>query len=282
MMKSPARAETETGRLWPAWARLRSPLDARTQIRPSVRAIPTLVVLSALFVPMTSCGASNEAAGTGPRATRREATTSTLGTGASTNAPGDVSEVTTPPTPNTVDTSTTTGPALAEGRLCDPGPSASAGIDESVPADRRGEALVEHLTGIDELAIPEEEEGIVIIYDDPNYGGVWGDRQGGWVVAVLDCSRVDADRIAEIAGGADAVRLIEVPYAFEKVNQFSNRLINELDEVGVAGDVWIDSTLTGRLIRVVVEDPTQLETSFGASVPQDAFVIEQGELAQDA
>jgi hypothetical protein len=50
----------------------------------------------------------------------------------------------------------------------------------------------------------------------------------------------------------------------------------------VAGDVWIDSTLTGRWIRVVVEDRTELDSSFGASVPSNAFVIEEGGLIQEA
>lgn len=77
------------------------------------------------------------------------------------------------------------------GQPCEPGPSPDAGVDDTIDPDRRAEALVLHLTGVDELAVTEENEGEELRYDDPNYGGVWGDFAGGWVVAVLDCSQVD-------------------------------------------------------------------------------------------
>ncbi len=168
----------------------------------------------------------------------------------------------------------------AAGKLCDPGPDASVVSDDTIDRDRRGEALVEHLTGIDEMKLQSEQEGIDIIYDDPNYGGVWGDFAGGWVVAVLDCSKVDADRIAEIAGGTDSVRLIEVRYAFEEVNDFRDRLVSELQDSDVAGDVFIDSTLTGRHIRVIVRTPDKLDADFGSTIPADAFFVDSGQLMQ--
>lgn len=170
---------------------------------------------------------------------------------------------------------------LATGELCEPGPASSAAADDAVNPDQRGEALVKFLTGIDELVLQEEEEGVDIVYDDPNYGGVWGDSAGGWVVAVLDCSIVDADRIAEIAGGADAVRLIRVAHTFVEVNDYRDRLVSELRSSGVAADVLIDSTLTGRRIRVIVNDGEQLGEDFGSDVPDTAFTIEVGETSQE-
>ena len=169
---------------------------------------------------------------------------------------------------------------LAMGELCEPGPDPSVAADESIDPERRGEALVKFLTGIDELVLQEEQEGIDIVYNDPNYGGVWGDFAGGWVVAVLDCSIIDADRIAEIAGGTDAVRLIHVAHTFEEVNDFRNRLVSELRASGIAADVPIDSTLTGRQIRVIVNDAEQLDANFGFGIPQTAFTIEDGETSQ--
>lgn len=172
-----------------------------------------------------------------------------------------------------------TSSELAMGELCEPGPDPSVSADDAVEG-QRGEALVKFLTGIDELVLQEEEEGIDIVYDDPNYGGVWGDSAGGWVVAVLDCSIVDADRIAEIAGGADAVRLIHVAHTFEEVNDFRDRLVSELRASGVAADVPIDSTLTGRQIRVIVNDAEQLDENFASDIPETAFTIEVGETSQ--
>lgn len=155
--------------------------------------------------------------------------------------------------------------------LCKPGPSPDAGIDETVETDRRVEALVLHLTGIDELVVQEESEGEDIVYDDPNYGGVYGDFNGGLVVAVVDCSLVDADRIAQIAGGPDAVQLIEVPYSFEEVNGFADELLHR--EV----DVSIDSTTSGRWIVVTVEDVGDLPRNYGDGVPEDVFSVVEGE-----
>ena len=166
------------------------------------------------------------------------------------------------------------GQQAALGQPCDPGPSPDAGVDETIDPDRRGEALVLHLTGIDELAVNEENEGEDIRYDDPNYGGVYGDSAGGWVVAVVDCSQVDPDRIAQIAGGPDAVRLIEVAYSFEQMNRFEDVLRGQLADAGIQLDVNIDSTLDGRTITLMVGDPGLLPENFGDGVPDDAYTID--------
>ena len=159
--------------------------------------------------------------------------------------------------------------------LCEPGPSGNVGADTTVDPDRRAEALVFHLTGIDETVALLENEGEEIIFDDPNYGGVYGDFNGGIVVAVVDCSLVDADRIAELAGGPDVVQLIEVPYSFEEVNGFRDALLHEDAEVS------IESTVTGRWIVVTVEAFDDLPDNYGSSVPEDVFTIVEGELSTD-
>lgn len=163
---------------------------------------------------------------------------------------------------------------------------AGDGTDDCVPAtpdsvaatgdpDRRIEDIVEYLTGerqTDDVPV----EGKI---DDPDFGGVWGDRRGGVVVAVLDCSLVDADRLAEMAGGSGSLHLIEVPYTFRQVDGFRDRLTQELGEIGVEGDVLIDSTTEGRTIRVVVEDPGSLPDSFGSGVPADLFEVVKGPIS---
>ncbi len=188
--------------------------------------------------------------------------------------PAGVATVPTPPSPSTAD---------ALGSTTSPGSSTVCAVPAGVAADesvsgRRGEALVELLTGIDEVAVRAEDEGAEIEFDDPNYGGVWGDRAGGWVVAVVDCSVVDLGRVAALAGGSQSVRVIEVARSFAEVDDISDRLVDEIRRRGLRAEVRIDSTPDGRLIRVVVEDASLLDAGIGESVPADAFVIEIGSL----
>lgn len=173
-------------------------------------------------------------------------------------------------------------PAEAEispggGRPCEPGPSPSAASGDSID-DLRGERLVEFLTGIDETSLPEGEE---LVVDDPNYGGVWGDTKGGWVVAVVDCALVDADRLAELAGGPDRLHLIEVPLSFMEVDNLRVALLDQLLQTGVAGSVQIDSTTTGRQIVVVSEDPSALPADFGSGSAPGIVAVIQGEAPQE-
>ena len=174
---------------------------------------------------------------------------------------------------STTETGSGAGSPAAQGQPCDPTPSPDAGVDDSIDPDRRVEALVLHLTGIDELAVPAENEGEEIIYDDPNYGGVYG-FAGGLVVAVVDCSQVDLDRIAEIGGGPDVVRLIEVPYSFEQMNAFRDTLAAQLEAGGIGLAVNIDSTLNGRTMTFRVSDRDLLPEGFGEGVPDDAYIID--------
>lgn len=154
--------------------------------------------------------------------------------------------------------------------------------DEAVPSDRRGEALVKHLTGFDELAMLPEDEGVDVVFEDANFGGVWGDFEGGWGVAVVDCGQVDADRLAALAGGADSLTLIRVAFTFEEINGFRDQLAAELRNLPREVDperssaVLIDSTLTGRHIRVLVPDPKLLDDTFGSTLPPGVFEIEEG------
>lgn len=140
------------------------------------------------------------------------------------------------------------------------------------PSNNRHEDIIELLTGQQQTSDLDPVEDTI---DDPNFGGVWGDTQGGIVVAVLDCSEVDANELARIAGGPDYLRLIEVPHTFKQVTDLSDVLIQELQNVGVEGVVRIDSTLSGRLIVVGVLDLEALPADFGSTVPADAFTVIQ-------
>lgn len=150
--------------------------------------------------------------------------------------------------------------------------------DPLVSPDRRIEDIIEALTGERQTGDEDPAEDTI---DDPNFGGVWGDFQDGVVVAVLDCSKVDANELARIAGGASLLHLIEVPHTFRQVDEFSHALVEELSNLGIAGGVDINSTLTGRFIEVRVLDPGQLPEDFGSDIPDGIFTIVTGELGSE-
>ena len=88
---------------------------------------------------------------------------------------------------------------------------------------------------------------------------------------------VDANRLAGIAGGPAYLHLIEVPYTFQDINGFRGALVKDLAVLGIPGDVYIQSTLTGRLIEVHALNPAQLPDSFAHGIPADAFTIVKAE-----
>jgi hypothetical protein len=171
----------------------------------------------------------------------------------------------------------------------DPGPepqadSGASGNPDCVPGpvvgeplsnpDRRIEDIIETLTGERQIG---DTDPVWETITDPNFGGVWGDFQGGIVVAVLDCSLVDADELARMAGGVDSLHLIEVPYTYRQVDAFADALARELRALGLVDDVRIESTLEGRVIEVRVLDSQLLPDSFAPEVPSDAYVVIESE-----
>lgn len=108
---------------------------------------------------------------------------------------------------------------------------------------------------------------------DPNFAGVYGDFKGGIIVTVVDCSVIDVDEIAEIAGGTDAVKIVEVPHNWREVNGFRDTLLSELRSADIAGDVAIESTEEGRKIEVRTPEIGALPSGFGNTVPSSAYTI---------
>jgi len=140
--------------------------------------------------------------------------------------------------------------------------------------DRRVEDIQERLTG---ERWTGEDEGSDWISSHPDFGGIWGDMQGGLVVAVLDCSKVDANEIAYLAGGAEYLYLIEVPYTERQSFDFRMALYQELEALGIVYDVNIERTRTGRMIEVRVRDAGALPDSFASGIPDDAYVVVEAE-----
>ena len=140
--------------------------------------------------------------------------------------------------------------------------------------DRRFEDIVERLTGFRQT---EENEESGDITGHPNFGGIWGDRQGGIVVAVLDCSKVDANEIAYLAGGAEYLYLIEVPYTDRQWLDLKMELGQELGALGIEYDMNTERSQTGRVMQVRVRDAGALPDSFAPGVPDDVYVVVETE-----
>lgn len=152
-------------------------------------------------------------------------------------------------------------------------PTTPASVQPPGDPDRRIEDIIEYLTGERQTDdVPVEEK-----INDPNFGGVWGDFEGGVVVAVLDCSEVDANRLAEMAGGAESLHLIEVSYTFKQTEEFRDALYQDLQELDIEGDVSVEYTLTGQQIEVHVLDAAAVPESFGSGVPDDAYEVVETE-----
>lgn len=143
-------------------------------------------------------------------------------------------------------------------------------MEQLTGEDRRFENIEAYLTGyrLEDFAAGQDEPNA-----DPNWGGVWGDSAGGMVVAVLDCSVVDVDKVAQLAGPVGELRIIEVPHSFVEVDEFRDSLRMQLAAAAVSGDLVIDSTLTGREIEVRVLDADALPDGFGSNVPDTAYSI---------
>ena len=151
-----------------------------------------------------------------------------------------------------------------------------AGGAPIIKPDLRFEDIVERLTGFRQT---EENEESGDITGHPNFGGIWGDRQGGIVVAVLDCSKVDANEIAYLAGGAEYLYLIEVPYTDREWLDFKLGLWQEIGALDTQADMSTKRSQTGRILEVRVRDMGALPDSFGAGVPDDAYVIIESDYA---
>lgn len=115
-----------------------------------------------------------------------------------------------------------------------------------------------------------------------SFGGVYGDRAGGIIVTVTDYSAIDVNEVAEIAGGASAVSIVEVSQNWREVKGFRHVLVAELREAGIAGDVGITSTSEGRIIEVRTPHIGALPAGFRSSVPLSAYIaIETDDLPRE-
>lgn len=149
-------------------------------------------------------------------------------------------------------------------------PSADLLIEPLTDGAQRFENVEEYLTGywLDDLP-----EGDSTPNTNSNWGGVWGDFAGGMVVAVLDCSVVDVDEIARLAGPTGQLRIIEVPYTFAQVTEFRDSLGTQLTTAEIGHDILIESTLAGRHIEVRVRDIDALPDDFGRAIPGDVYTV---------
>lgn len=166
---------------------------------------------------------------------------------------------------------TACGSTTATDTDCQPGDNVIGGLGPSGDPDRRIEDIEFVLTGLRQFT--DEDGDIGEMTEDPNFGGVWGDFKGGIIVAVTDCSKVDADELARIAGGADKLTVVEVSHTYRQVNGYRDALAIELRQNGIAADLPINSTTSGRFIEVQVLNRDDLPENFGATVPRDLYTV---------
>jgi hypothetical protein len=151
---------------------------------------------------------------------------------------------------------------------CMPDPTIE--IEPLTGEDRRFESIEAFLTGYRLEDFPEGEEPANA---DANWGGIWGDFKAGIVVAVLDCTLVDLNEVAQLAGPSGTLRIIEVPYTVAETEQFKNDLYQALLAADIPGSVPVDSTLIGREITVKVAYLVDVPDNFAPTVPRDAYEI---------
>ncbi len=139
------------------------------------------------------------------------------------------------------------------------------------------EDVEEYLTG---FRITEETEG-EDPPDDPNFGGVWGDRAGGMIVALVDCTDVDLDEVVRRGGGSDAVTIIQVDASAGDVQRAVVALYDELIASTAEGFIQVDATGEGQIITVKVADLDALPSGFGSTVTVDFDVVETDDLPRE-
>jgi hypothetical protein len=94
----------------------------------------------------------------------------------------------------------------------------------------------------------------------PNFAGVWQDQMDGGaiVVALVDPSLADQHKLGRIAGGKEHVRVIDVNYSWNQVQEFRDALLMAITERGVPAGVRISTTGEGRKLEVFSPDPASV------------------------
>lgn len=114
----------------------------------------------------------------------------------------------------------------------------------------------------------------------PNFGGVWQDQMDGGaiVLALVDPSRADQARLAQIAGGKEHLRVIDVEYSWNQVQGFRDRLLAALDKRGVPAGVRVNSTGQGRKLEVFSPEPKTVTSDLLGLVPGNLVSVVEGPL----
>ncbi len=114
----------------------------------------------------------------------------------------------------------------------------------------------------------------------PNFAGVWQDQMDGGaiVVALVDPSLADQHKLGRIAGGKEHVRVIDVNYSWNQVQEFRDALLMAITERGVPAGVRISTTGEGRKLEVFSPDPASVTPDIVGLVPDDLVSVVEGPL----
>lgn len=140
--------------------------------------------------------------------------------------------------------------------------------------DRMG-TIVEVVTGVDELVVPEGESPTY----GADFGGIWQDQLDGGriVLAVVEGASVDVGMLATIAGGLDSIKVVEQRFSYDELQDYKRLLWKELGVLGIAGDVAVVWDDHGMHIEVRVPDPVAASRLLSSTVDKDAYVVVKGE-----
>lgn len=114
----------------------------------------------------------------------------------------------------------------------------------------------------------------------PNFAGVWQDHKdaGVIVVALVDPNLIDQQHMAQLVGGDENLRVVDVDYSWTQVEAFRDVLRDALRDGGVQAEVLINSTSRGRELEVVAPNPELITPSILSVVPAELVSVTQGSL----
>lgn len=139
------------------------------------------------------------------------------------------------------------------------------------------ERIVRELTGVR----PDESlpalEGVRPRYG-LNYGGIWQDQldEGRIVLAVVDPHLIGERQLQELVGGEANLKIIEQPFSFDELEEYRDRLEEELSELGLPPHVAAVWGPEGRRLEVTVADPAGAAGKIGKGIPAGVFSIVEG------
>ena len=113
-----------------------------------------------------------------------------------------------------------------------------------------------------------------------NFAGTWQDQNNGGkiVVAVVDASEIDEERVEELAGGEENIEIVEVEHSWDDVEGYRDAILEAIEEENAAATVYINAGPEGRTIEITAPQPETLPESILKIAPDEILTVTEGEL----